>query len=196
MYSCGKSVKNASTGFWSTRLFTTVIMQNTICTQAEKKVYRNRLGLPVLVAPELILQVPLVTLAITERSLALDPVNDVTIHCHWYLQLQIGSLVIAPSFQAVLICQGREAQKECEVVSNAACGHIPVPRNGIFSSSTLSLSKYSYSHPTELQKQELAQDWCSCDRLCQTYMYATIFATDLSLTGCMAHCLMLSPRGP
>ena len=43
------------------------------------------LGAPVMVAPKLFLHIFIVAVAITERGLALNPIDDMSVHSHWYL---------------------------------------------------------------------------------------------------------------
>ena len=65
---------------------------------------------PVLVAPELVLQVLGVGVVISEGRLALDPVDDVTIHSYGNLQLEVWSLVVATPTQGMLICHASKME--------------------------------------------------------------------------------------
>ena len=66
--------------------------------------------LPVLVAPELVLQVLGVGVVISEGCFALDPVDDVTIDSYWNLQLEVWSLVVATPTQGMLICHANKVE--------------------------------------------------------------------------------------
>ena len=61
---------------------------------------------PVLVAPELLVKVLAVAVAVSKRGLALYPANHVPLHCNGHLQLKIWCLVIAPCPQGILIWRG------------------------------------------------------------------------------------------
>ena len=63
----------------------------------------DELAVPVLIAPELVLQVLCVTSLISKRGLALQPVDDITINSYWDLQLEIRCLIVPSPTQTVLV---------------------------------------------------------------------------------------------
>ena len=69
--------------------------------------------MPVLIAPELFVQVLQVALLISKRSLALQPVDDITVNSNRDLQLKVGSLVISSPSQAVFICGNAIRMRSC-----------------------------------------------------------------------------------
>ncbi len=61
-------------------------------------------GLPVCVAPKLLVQILIVVELVSKRCFALNPVHNVTIHCNRHFKLDVWRLVVASGAQVPLIC--------------------------------------------------------------------------------------------